>query len=54
MIWVSLPHATFGLVIGDDDVVRDAPPIARWALGHRKQAVLDYLEHRGADVRFLP
>lgn len=54
MIWVSLPYATFGLAIGDDGTIRDAPPIARWALGRRKQAVIGYLERRGADVRILP
>jgi hypothetical protein len=50
---VSLPHATFALVIRDGIVV-DAPPISRHSIGRPALAVLDYYRRRGALVRSLP
>jgi len=47
VIQVSLPHATFGLVVHDGWVV-DAAPIARWAIGKRERYVADYFRRRGA------
>lgn len=50
-IWVSLPHATFGLAVEGGRVV-DAAPIARWAVGRPELEVADYYRRRGA--RFVP
>lgn len=50
-IWVSLPHATFAVVIRDGRVV-DAAPIARWAVGKPERQVADYWRRKGA--RFAP
>lgn len=53
-MWVSMPHATFGLDVSDDLVVTAAPPIARWTLGRPAGTVKDYFRSRGADVRVFP
>ena len=50
--WVSLPHATFGIVTKDGRVI-DAPPIAKWATGRDGGRWLTtYYPERGA--RFRP
>ena len=50
-IWVSLPHATFGIVTKDGRVT-EAPPIAKWAIGPDERPVAGYYRQRGA--RFRP
>jgi hypothetical protein len=50
-IWVSLPHATFAVVVQGGRVV-DAAPIARWAVGKSERQVADYFRRKGA--RFAP
>lgn len=52
-IWVSLPFATFALVVRDGLVV-DAAPIARWSIGRRELDVADYYRRRGAIFQPLP
>lgn len=47
LVWVSLPHATYGLLISDGRVV-EAPPIARWAIGKNERTVAQYLLRKGA------
>jgi hypothetical protein len=51
-IWVSLPHATFGLAVANGRVV-DAAPIARWAIGKDESRVAAYFKRRGAQFRAL-
>jgi len=54
---VTITHGpfTFGLVIdAAADRVKDAPPYARWTMGHRASAVLGYYQGRGAQVMVLP
>jgi hypothetical protein len=51
-IWVSLPHATFGLVVRAGKVI-DAAPIARWAVGKDERYVADYYRRKGAAFRPL-
>jgi hypothetical protein len=50
-IWVSLPHATYGLAVDGGKVVT-AAPIGWWAVGKDEQYVADYLRRRGA--RLVP
>ncbi len=50
-VWVSLPRATFALIVRDGLVV-DAAPIARWSIGRREREVADYYRRRGAE--FVP
>ena len=50
LIWVSLPHATFGLLVADG-VITKAPPIARWAIGRGEHEVAAYYRRRGAEFR---
>lgn len=45
--YVSLPHATFGLVERDGVIVR-AAPIARWCVGRPAADALAYWRRRGA------
>lgn len=44
---MSLPHATFALVVRDGLVV-EAAPITRWCIGRRERDVADYYRRRGA------
>lgn len=46
-IWVSMPHATFGLAVADGRVV-EAAPIARWTVGRDERQVAGYYRSRGA------
>lgn len=50
-IWVSLPRATFGLIVRDGRVV-DAAPYGRRYVGTDEQAAAERL--RQAGVRFVP
>lgn len=50
LLWISLPWATFGLILDGDRVVR-APPIARWTIGKPVQAVIAYYQRKGADIQ---
>ena len=52
LAWVSLPHATFGL-IAQDGIVTEAPPISRRSVGLPLIRVLRYYEARGADIRLI-
>jgi hypothetical protein len=46
----SLPWATFGVVVGDNNFVIDAAPIARWTIGKHITHVQAYYTKRGAEV----
>ena len=46
-IWVSLPHATFGLIISGGRIT-DTAPIAKWAIGRDEREVSAYFRKRGA------
>lgn len=52
-VWVSLPHATFAIVVADGLVV-DAAPIARWTIGRDERDVAEYFRRRGAEFQPLP
>ena len=52
-VWVSQPHATFGIVTKDGRVI-DAPPVARWSIGRDERSVAAYFRQRGAEFRQLP
>lgn len=45
-VWVSLPHATFGIAVSGGVVV--AAPISRWAVGKSERVVADHFRRRGA------
>jgi hypothetical protein len=54
MIWVSMPHATFGLVVKfPEAVIVMAPPISRRSLGRPAREVWDYYAKRGT-VLWIP
>jgi hypothetical protein len=50
--WVSMPHATFALLVRDGVVV-DAPPIARYLIGRTIHAALFYCAGRHARIEPL-
>lgn len=52
-IWVSLPHATFGLITRDGRII-DAAPIARWTIGRDEREIADHYRRRGAHTVPLP
>jgi hypothetical protein len=49
---IELPWATFG-VGSKHGVIVEAPPIARWARGKRRDIVLDYYRGKGAIIQKL-
>lgn len=49
MIYISLPYATFLLVVEDNKIVL-APPIAKWAIGKNPETVMNYYESKGAKI----
>lgn len=52
LLGVNLPTMTFGLIF-EDGVCTDAPPIARWCIGHRLVYLFGYWEGRGARLRWI-
>jgi hypothetical protein len=52
-IQISLPHATFGVVVTGGRVV-DAAPIARWTIGKDERRIADYYRQRGASFVRIP
>lgn len=54
LVRVSLPWATFGLVVDGGHRVSEAAPIASWAVGRPAREVWDYYARRGAEVMWLP
>jgi hypothetical protein len=49
VLWISLPHATFG-IISDGETVTDAAPIARWTIGKPVRDVAKYYQRKGAEI----
>jgi len=49
LFYISLDHATYGLVV-KDGVVVEAPPIAKWAVGKTETEVMAYLETKKAEI----
>lgn len=47
--YISLPYATFALVLHAGLVTRTAP-IAVWAIGKGEARVLDYYRRKGASI----
>lgn len=52
-VWVSLPYATFAIVVSGGVVV-DAAPIARKSIGRPGHEVTAYYRARGARVQDVP
>jgi hypothetical protein len=48
-LWVSLPWATFVLVVSDGRI-REAPPIAHWCEGKEASSIRAYWAGRGARI----
>jgi hypothetical protein len=53
LIWVSLPYATFGLIVSGG-VVADAAPVAGWAVGKDEREVAVFYRRKGAVFRVVP
>lgn len=51
-IWVSLPYATYGIVVCDGKVV-DAAPIARWMIGKDTHSVREWIKKKGGIYKVL-
>lgn len=49
LIYVSLPYATYGLIVSNERVVF-APPIARWMIGKHQVEVVGWLRRRNARI----
>ncbi len=49
LIWISMPHATFGLVAANGVIVKTAP-ISKLSLGRTVDDVIRYYQNRGAKV----
>lgn len=49
LVRISLPSATFGVVVAGG-VVAQAAPIAKWAIGKRGRGVVSCCRARGATV----
>lgn len=49
-LWVSQKHATFLLIV-ENGIVVDAPPIARWTLGKDVKWLKAYYRFREVEVR---
>lgn len=47
--YISLPYATFALILRVGIVIRTAP-IAVWAIGKTEARVLDYYRRKGATI----
>lgn len=52
LVHISLPYATFGLVV-DDGIVSAAPPIAGWCKGKMLDEVIPYFVDRSAEIEIV-
>jgi hypothetical protein len=50
---IDLPYACFYLDV-KDEIVTEAPPIARWCPGKKIGYVLDYFWDKGAKIKKIP
>lgn len=54
MIRVSLPWATFGLIVDPTTYkIREAAPIAAWSTGKPARTVWDYYDAKGAVLLWM-
>jgi len=49
VISIDLPYACFGIIV-ENDIVIEAPPIAKWATGKSAREVLLYFKGKGAKI----
>lgn len=52
-LYVSLPHATFLLVFGEEGKAVLAPDIARWALGKDREHLERYYRRKNATLEWI-
>ena len=52
-IWVNLPYACYGIEVGADGRVAEAPPIARWMIRKEWSAVRFWIEDHGGEYQRL-
>ena len=45
----DIGYACFGVVV-EDDIVKDAPPIARWLLGKNVEKLKNYVKQRNGKL----
>jgi hypothetical protein len=45
----DIGYACFGVVV-EDDIVKDAPPIARWLLGKNVEKLKSYVKQRNGKL----
>lgn len=54
MIRVSLPYATFGLLVDPTTLtISEAAPIAHWATGKPARTVWGYYQNKGAHLLWM-
>lgn len=50
MLYVNLPYACFGLIVGPKGIIIDAPPIASWCIGKHETYVTNYYIKKGGKI----
>ena len=48
LLWISLPYATFGIVVENNRVI-NAAPIANWSIGKSLKVVENYIKKTKAE-----
>lgn len=47
--WISLPYATF-MIISSNDIIIEAPPIAKWTIDKETKYVINYYTKKKAKI----
>jgi hypothetical protein len=53
LVYVSLPYATYGIIVKDGKVI-DTAPLARWMIGQSTKKVRKWLDSKGAKYTVVP
>ena len=48
---ISLPYATYGITTGDDGIVIEAPPIAKWMKGEFILDVIRWVKRKHGIIK---
>lgn len=54
IVRVVAPHFCAAMIMGDDEIVTDAAPILRWAIGKKRSFLSAYFQIRGWRATIIP
>lgn len=50
LYYITLHYATYGVVVNEQGIITEAPPIARWAINESIDDFSEYVKQRGGKI----